>query len=305
MRSSAPPCDQVIGERGWARVSVWSRRRPSPAPICAPLNAWLEAQPEWSDFPFILLTRRGGGIERNPAAARLLGTLGNVTFLERPFHPTTLISLAQSALRGRRRQYEARARLVALSELAQSLECQVEERTAELTAGQARLRAIFETNYQYQGLLALDGTLLDANQTSLEGIEAKAEDVINRKFWDTPWFTGTPGMPEWSARPSPRWPRAKRSGKNSNQSPGRLAKLRFRHASGRNTEGEVIGDRARGGRHHRAAPRRRSAAPIAETRGDGPADRRRRPRLQQSADADHRRSRSAQRNGVRHDASAG
>ena len=41
-------------------------------------------------------------------------TLGNVTFLERPFHPTTLVSLAQSALRGRRRQYEARARLESL-----------------------------------------------------------------------------------------------------------------------------------------------------------------------------------------------
>ncbi|HEY5710886.1 MAG TPA: ATP-binding protein [Allosphingosinicella sp.] len=161
-----------------------------------PLNDWLEAQPEWSDLPFILLTRRGGGIERNPTAARFLGTLGNVTFLERPFHPTTLISLAQSALRGRRRQYEARARLVALGEFAQSLERQVGERTAELTAGQARLRAIFETNYQYQGLLALDGTLLDANQTSLDGIEAKAGDVIGMKFWDTPWFAETPGMPE-------------------------------------------------------------------------------------------------------------
>src|SRR3546814_16174740 len=37
--------------------------------------------------------------------------LGNVNFLERPFHPTTLISLVRSALRGRRRQYDARARL--------------------------------------------------------------------------------------------------------------------------------------------------------------------------------------------------
>lgn len=78
-----------------------------------PLSDWLEAQPEWSDFPFILVTRRGG-IERNPASARLLALLGNVTFLERPFHPTTLVSLAKSALRGRRRQYEARARLAAL-----------------------------------------------------------------------------------------------------------------------------------------------------------------------------------------------
>ena len=162
----------------------------------APLNGWIDAQPEWSDFPFILLTHRGGGLERNPSAGRYLDALGNVTFLERPFHPTTLISLAQSALRGRRRQYEARARLEALHELAGSLERQVEERTAELRAGEARMRAIFETNYQYQGMMAPDGTLLDANQTSLQGIEARREDVVGRFFWDTPWFAETPGMPE-------------------------------------------------------------------------------------------------------------
>ena len=160
------------------------------------LSAWIEAQPEWSDFPFVLLTRRGGGLERNPSAGRYLGTLGNVTFLERPFHPTTLISLAQSALRGRRRQYEARARLVALHELADSLEHQVADRTAALVAGEARLRAIFETNNQYQGLMALDGTLLDANKTSLEGIRANPDEVIGKKFWETAWFTDTPGMPE-------------------------------------------------------------------------------------------------------------
>ena len=28
------------------------------------LAAWLDDQPEWSDFPFILLTQRGGGLER-------------------------------------------------------------------------------------------------------------------------------------------------------------------------------------------------------------------------------------------------
>lgn len=75
------------------------------------LVAWLDDQPAWSDFPFVLLTVRGGGTERNPAAQRLAGLLGNVTFLERPFHPMTLISTVSTALRGRRRQYEARARL--------------------------------------------------------------------------------------------------------------------------------------------------------------------------------------------------
>ena len=80
------------------------------------LSAWINAQAEWSDMPFILLTQRGGSIERNPDAARFLDALGNVTFLERPFHPTTLVSLARSALRARRRQFDARARLVALQE---------------------------------------------------------------------------------------------------------------------------------------------------------------------------------------------
>ncbi len=81
-----------------------------------PLSAWIADQEEWSDIPFILLTTRGGGLERNPAAARHLELLGNVTFLERPFHPTTLVSLARSALRARRRQYDARARLIDLRE---------------------------------------------------------------------------------------------------------------------------------------------------------------------------------------------
>ena len=59
------------------------------------LSDFVADQAEWSDLPFIVLTERGGGLERNPGAVRLLETLGNVTFLERPFHPTTLLSLAR------------------------------------------------------------------------------------------------------------------------------------------------------------------------------------------------------------------
>ena len=103
------------------------------------LCRWLHEQPEWSDFPFVLLTRRGGGLERNPDASRYLDVLGNVTFLERPFHPTTFVSLAKSALRGRRRQYEAGARLRQLNDLAAELEQRVEERTAEREEAMAQL----------------------------------------------------------------------------------------------------------------------------------------------------------------------
>ena len=64
----------------------------------------------------------------------------------------------------------------------------------ELHFSQTRLRDIFETSYQYQGLLALDGTLLDANQTALKGVNARREDVIGKSIWESPWFAATPEL---------------------------------------------------------------------------------------------------------------
>jgi len=103
------------------------------------LSAWIEAQPPWSDFPFLVLSQRGGSVERNPVARRLSATLGNVGFLERPFHPTTLVSAVHTALRGRRRQYEARERIEEIRGAEATLERRVAERTAELEAANRQL----------------------------------------------------------------------------------------------------------------------------------------------------------------------
>jgi PAS domain S-box-containing protein len=62
--------------------------------------------------------------------------------------------------------------------------------------GEARLRAIFDGTYEYIGLLTPDGTLLEANRASLEFAGNTRESVVGRPFWDTPWFTHTPGAPE-------------------------------------------------------------------------------------------------------------
>ena len=65
-----------------------------------------------------------------------------------------------------------------------------------LKAAEARTRSIFETSFEYLGFLSVDGILQDTNAASLDGIRARREDVIGRYFWETPWFTNTPGMPE-------------------------------------------------------------------------------------------------------------
>jgi signal transduction histidine kinase/ActR/RegA family two-component response regulator len=83
----------------------------------AQLAAALDDQPSWSDVPTILLSRT----EQSASTARLLGTLRNVTVLERPTSRRTLVSAIEAALRARRRQYQIRDQLNTLRQVEESL----------------------------------------------------------------------------------------------------------------------------------------------------------------------------------------
>ncbi|HEY6877087.1 MAG TPA: HAMP domain-containing sensor histidine kinase, partial [Polyangiales bacterium] len=76
----------------------------------APLRELLARQSAWSDLPILVFTsaRVRGEL---PSASQLLASLGNVTFLDRPLRPVTMLSAARAALRARQRQYAARAEL--------------------------------------------------------------------------------------------------------------------------------------------------------------------------------------------------
>jgi len=74
------------------------------------LREWIQAQPPWSDFPFVVLATRQRGARPSEVSA-VLDSLGNQVLLERPLNADTLVSAINSAVRSRYRQYQARGQL--------------------------------------------------------------------------------------------------------------------------------------------------------------------------------------------------
>ncbi len=58
-----------------------------------------------------------------------------------------------------------------------------------LADSERRFRAVFDQEFQYVGILAPDGTLLEVNQTALGIAGAERADILGLPFWDTPWWS--------------------------------------------------------------------------------------------------------------------
>jgi signal transduction histidine kinase len=78
------------------------------------LGRIIDGQPTWSDLPVIVLTSAGQQSRSTEYKLKMLTPLGNVFLVERPVRPSTLVSVAQSALRARDRQYQFREQAKAL-----------------------------------------------------------------------------------------------------------------------------------------------------------------------------------------------
>jgi PAS domain S-box-containing protein len=53
-----------------------------------------------------------------------------------------------------------------------------------------KLRAVFDSTFQFTGMMTPEGILIDVNRTALEFVGARREDPLNRPFWETPWWQG-------------------------------------------------------------------------------------------------------------------
>jgi signal transduction histidine kinase len=132
----------------------------------APLLAWLDGQPAWSDFPIILLAGDRAA-RRSARSLKVLERLGNVVVLERPLSSETLRRAVTSSLRARIRQYDSRHHLdvsrqhlaqrieaqAALVQLNDSLESRIAERTHELASANDRLMKEIHERAKVQAVL--------------------------------------------------------------------------------------------------------------------------------------------------------
>jgi signal transduction histidine kinase/CheY-like chemotaxis protein len=100
--------DALVARMVRAGAAICATNALSPV-IVAKIIAVLAQQPPWSDFPFLIFTERAATTRENERTLETFAGLGNVTALERPLHPLTMISAARAALRARARQYAARA----------------------------------------------------------------------------------------------------------------------------------------------------------------------------------------------------
>jgi PAS domain S-box-containing protein len=65
-----------------------------------------------------------------------------------------------------------------------------------LTAAERRFHGIFDQTFQFIGLLSLDGTLLEANQTALRFAGVQPDAVIGKPFWETAWWRHSTSLQE-------------------------------------------------------------------------------------------------------------
>ncbi len=65
---------------------------------------------------------------------------------------------------------------------------------SKIAENERKMRGILDQTFQFMGLLTTDGKLVEANKTALDFINARMISVLNKPFWDTPWWSHSPEL---------------------------------------------------------------------------------------------------------------
>ncbi|SEN07292.1 PAS/PAC sensor hybrid histidine kinase [Sphingomonas gellani] len=141
----------------------------------AALRAALDAQPAWSDIPFVLLAARRPGqseaVERTRVA--LIASFTNAIVLERPIGSASLTSTIASAMRSRQKQFETRDRLM-----------EVEAARRATAASEAELRLIADSLPVLIAFVTPDLHYRFANRAYEDWMYKTPDQVIGRRIID-------------------------------------------------------------------------------------------------------------------------
>ena len=118
------------------------------------LVGWVEGQPPWSDLPFLMLTSDREAPSVGRSRRLVVERLRNVSLIERPVQPITLISAVRAALRARRHQIRVRYHILERHQAEQELERLVGERTRSLEVANEQLRTEMAERERMQELLS-------------------------------------------------------------------------------------------------------------------------------------------------------
>jgi len=65
-----------------------------------------------------------------------------------------------------------------------------------LKENERKTRGILDQSFGFIGLMTTDGILVEANRSALEFAGVEELDVLGKPFWETPWWTHSPGLQE-------------------------------------------------------------------------------------------------------------
>jgi signal transduction histidine kinase/DNA-binding response OmpR family regulator len=139
----------------------------------------LRADPHTASVPVILLSARAG--EESQVEGMQAGA---DDYLVKPFSARELLARVSAHLQMARRRREANESLRESEERAEQRERQL---LVEAATANAKFRAFFDQGLLFAGVMALDGTLLEANRLSLETCGYTKEEVLGKKFWQCAW----------------------------------------------------------------------------------------------------------------------
>lgn len=85
-----------------------------------------------------------------------------------------------------------------MKDISEKMQFEAGRQQAEIALRQSeeKFRAIFNSTFQFMGLLTPDGIVVELNQTALDAIATDRANVIGKPFWETPWWQHFPEQQE-------------------------------------------------------------------------------------------------------------